>query len=212
MNKHPLHSFFDAIFCINLPRRTDRRQHAEAEFAKIGIQPIFVNGVDGSAIDDRLVISSDGTPVSKGDIGCVLSHIKVLRGANNLELNNYLVFEDDCVFKENFNEVIHGCLQQVPGDWDLLYLGTSFNGDKINVNPGVVTGHRMFTTHAMGVSCSIYDKLYERWKLLDEKVDLAVAELQPYIGTYAFDPILVGQAPGFSDIQNKDVNYQHLSV
>lgn len=207
-----LNSTFDAVFCINLKRRTDRRAQAEAEFAKHNIHVEWIPGVDGRELNLPHMISSDGLPVQKGDIGCCLSHAKAAKLAKINQLNSYLVFEDDCIIRDDFNNLFSAYISQVPDDWHMIYLGGSHNGTKYFVQSNVVRATNIFTTHAVAFKHTIYDSLIEIWEKRNEKVDIALATLQTKFNTYAFEPFLVGQRASWSDIQEKDTYYEHLDV
>lgn len=205
--------YFDTIFCINLKRRLDRRKQAELEFIKHGFDHVqWIPGVDGRELSIPRTISSDGLPVSAGDIGCVLSHLKAVKVAKLNDLNNYLVIEDDCQFVNNFNELFSAYIQQVPNDWEILYLGHSINGTKHFVHNNVVKATNIFTTHAVAFKHTVYDSLIEIWEKQNEKVDIALATLQSKYNTYAFEPFLIGQRPSYSDILERPTDYKHLRV
>lgn len=209
--KH-LNDYFSSVFCINLKRRPDRRAQAESEFVNHRIQVEFIEGVDGRELSMPHTISSDGLLVSKGDIGCCLSHAKAARLAKINELENYLVYEDDCEHIDNFNELFPAYMSQVPDDWHILYMGGSINGTKHFVHNNIVRATNIFTTHAVAFNHTVYDSLIEIWEKQNEKVDIALATLQTKFNTYAFDPFLVGQRASYSDILEKETDYKHLRV
>lgn len=78
---------FDAIYCINLKRRPDRRARMEETFKLYGIGPVIYPGaVDGHKITQEwldengiaplagFVDPYHGRTLTKGEIGCFLSH------------------------------------------------------------------------------------------------------------------------------------------
>lgn len=207
-----INSFFDAIFCINLLRRPDRKAQAEAEFARHNIHVQWIPGVDGRELDLPHMISSDGLRISNGDIGCCLSHAIAANVAKDNKLDNYLIFEDDIQCIDNLNEVFPAYMEHVPTDWEILYLGHSINGTKHFIHNNVVRATNIFTTHAVAFKHTVYDSLIEIWEKRNEKVDIALATLQTKFNTYAFEPFLVGQRASWSDIQEKDTYYEHLDV
>ena len=85
-------SGIDAIFVINLPERTDRRDHMEKQFARLGLQD-----------DPRIryfpaVRPSDAGPCdSRGANGVYLSNLEIL-GNLATQFDKVLVLEDDCLF------------------------------------------------------------------------------------------------------------------
>jgi glycosyl transferase, family 25 len=129
-----LSDIFDCIYVINLPERTDRRDEIAEQLKSIGL------AFDG----DRVVLfpairpdSMGGFP-SVGARGCFLSHLGVLKDANERGLGKILIIEDDFNFSNNFLT----SFKYLPGDlikfeWDIFY------GGALNILPDnlrLVTG------------------------------------------------------------------------
>lgn len=116
--------FFDKVYCINLKEREDRWQDCLKNFERYDlknferIEAIKVNG--------------DIHPKRKGQIGCALSFAKCFE---QIKKNNYkkvLIFEDDFTFKYNKNqtfEKLNLALQELPENWDSLFLGGTLIND-----------------------------------------------------------------------------------
>lgn len=208
-----LHNYFSAIFCINLKRRFDRLIEAMAEFDKLGIQPELIEAVDGQQLNMhnvQIMQSIDGTLVSPGDIGCTLSHLKVMRLAKERKLPNYLIFEDDCEFAPNFKERFVTEIKHLPANWDMLYLGGEDKAGITPISENIVKTEKVFTTHAVAFNQSCYDAVIAELSKENEKVDIAISNLHATLNVYSFTPKLVYQRKSFSDILNIDTNYTHL--
>jgi DNA-dependent RNA polymerase auxiliary subunit epsilon len=206
-----LKKHFEHIFCINLARRKDRREEAEKEFEKYKITGVeFIEAVDGKTLDFEKTISKDGSEVSRGDWGCTLSHLSVVKIAKERGLKNYFVFEDDAKMIEGFNDdLIESYMRYVPLDWSLLYFGGSHIGDLQKVNHRISKMTETYTTHAIGVNSSMYDELINVWSNI-EKVDLGISSLHRKFNCYCTNQKLIYQGDGFSDILEKQVSYEHL--
>lgn len=205
-----LHKKYDAIYCINLDKRPQRWDDAQQEFVKFNIIDVErISGVDGSLLEESKVISQDGLVVSKGDIGCSLSHLSVVKTAKKLNLNNYIVFEDDVEFHPEFNSLFNEYIKQVPNDWDAIYFGGSHQVSPIMVTENVAKLVKTYTTHAMIIKNTLYDSLIELWNKA-EKVDISISQLQNEFNFYGFIPSLISQRDGFSDILQRDVSYAFL--
>lgn len=210
-------NFFDQVFCINLKRRTDRKDYIDKEFANYGIQAEFIEAVDGKELEHQGKINRDSIdkrPMSGGDIGCILSHLKACKTAKERNLSNYLVFEDDAEFHTGFKSSFHNYIQQVPEDWDMIYLGGSHN-PKEGVYPEKVTENvaRMkysYTSHAIALKHTVYDRIIGLWEKQDERIDICLAMIHSEFNCYAFRPAIVYQKEGHSDILDSYVNYKHL--
>lgn len=205
MNRH-----FEHIFFINLERRKDRLLEITNELKKHNITAELVTGIDGSTLDIKEMISEDGQIVSKGDIGCTLSHLKVVKLAKERGYKNYFVFEDDAELIINFNEVLDTYMKYVPNDWDFLYFGGNHMGGLQSVNLCVSKIFKTFTTHAFGVKETVYDAMIEVLGRENDKVDIGIASLHSKFNSYVFRPHIAFQRASYSDILNKYTDYQHL--
>ena len=90
------------IIYINLERRQDRREQIEQELAAIGLIGERFNAINHTS----------------GIVGCGLSHLAVLKQAEENQWENLLILEDDFQFlvpKETLN-------QQLQAFWDLNIL------------------------------------------------------------------------------------------
>ena len=102
---------FDAIYVINLPSRTDRRDQMNAQLKSVGLSydspqvHLFpaVRPLDGGGFE------------SIGARGCFMSHLEILRAANGK--NNVLILEDDLDFATVFREI------RLPESWGIFYGG-----------------------------------------------------------------------------------------
>lgn len=211
-------TFFSNIFCINLKRRADRREYIEKEFSKFKIDAEFIEAVDGNDIEYKGVInrnSIDKRPMSNGDIGCILSHLKVCKIAKDRGYKNYLIFEDDAEFHPSFEQSFNDYISQVPKDWDMIYLGGSHMPHANSPNPQAVSENiakikQSYTSHAIALNERVYDSIISLWEKQDERIDICLSKIQFRFNCYAFRPAIVYQKAGHSDILNAEVDYKHL--
>lgn len=121
---HILNKFFDKIYCINLLERPDRKQLVQERFDKLGIEVEFLNAVK-FGFANNIIQSNLFNFLNKNqpnEFGCTLSHYQCIKKAYLQGYNNVLIFEDDVKFYKNFNNIIEQKLNNVPDNWDLLYL------------------------------------------------------------------------------------------
>lgn len=201
-----INTFFDHIFCLTLDRRPDRRLQAEQEFEKHGILNVeFISGVDGKELTIPDVLSTDGLKVSPGDLGCTLSHLKIIQLAKERKYKSVLIFEDDVELKTEFINA-GTYITYIPPDWQMIYLG----GDDIIVNHLVNNFFRrtfgVNTTHAYAIKSDSYDLAIDALSK-HEKVDLTLRTIHDKIPTYICSPKLASQRDGFSDILEKETKY-----
>ncbi len=115
-----------------------------------------------------------GQPVLAGAIGCIESHLAVLK-QNSIKEKPYIgIFEDDCVIVgSDFNSF----LNKVPADWDLICLGTTESVKPfISVNDQVNKIVRFWGTHAMIVKKEIVPKLFFTYERLMKEGIFPVAD------------------------------------
>ena len=112
--------FFDAIYVINLPTRTDRK----AEM----LEQLRNAGIDASA--PRVVFFEAVRPAHAGEFptigtrGCFLSHLGVLEAARAAGHVRILVLEDDLNFVADFGQAFAAVLPALRAEpWDFAYLG-----------------------------------------------------------------------------------------
>nr|XP_027326948.2 inactive glycosyltransferase 25 family member 3 [Anas platyrhynchos] len=129
---------FDEIFLINLVRRPDRRQRMLASLQELEIAARVVDAVDGSTLNssDIKVLGVDmlpeyydpfsGRTLTKGEVGCFLSHYSIWKEIVSRGLERSVVFEDDVRFEVSFPARLRRLMEELEGaqqDWDLIYLG-----------------------------------------------------------------------------------------
>uniref|UniRef100_UPI00358E79BF procollagen galactosyltransferase 1-like n=1 Tax=Myxine glutinosa TaxID=7769 RepID=UPI00358E79BF len=129
---------FHEIFVINLIRRPDRRRYMLHALQEQSISCKLVDAVDGATLNkstmDTLGISMlqsyedpySDRPITKGEVGCFLSHYKVWQEVVSRGLQFVLVLEDDVRFELFFRRrLVHLMrdIDQANLEWDLIYLG-----------------------------------------------------------------------------------------
>jgi len=145
----PIIEYFDRAYIINLSDRTDRRRQAEQEFRRVGI----------SIPNDKVRFFNAVRPSDKGgfqDIGtrgCFNSHRSILEIANQENLRNILIFEDDVSFRSisaTFER--HLMAQLSDEDWDVVFFGYSMPSDEFLTGPLMRWPNDIRSTHFYGVN------------------------------------------------------------
>ncbi len=116
---HPM-DYFDRIFIINLPSRTDRQVEMAAQLKNIGLSLAEGHVELFPAVRPD---AAEGFP-SIGARGCFMSHMAVLQTAQRMGLQRVAIFEDDLDFVADFNGRIQPLLAQLARvDWSVFYGG-----------------------------------------------------------------------------------------
>lgn len=189
-------------FYINLDKRLDRREHFE------NISPIFKNIKRFPAIE-----------YSPGYIGCAMSHIAVLKKGLDIEGEYIFIFEDDFMIlnMDNFNHFLNDFKVAV------------FNWDIIVLTPRGITIHKKSSEKFKRIfdnqTCTGYiikkkfipiliqnleeslQNLLNGESYMIYGIDQYWKKLQLKYKFYYYSSIFGGQLPGWSNIENRMVNY-----
>ena len=151
---------FDRIYIVNLPSRSDRRKWIIGELKRVGLE------LTPGKIEIFPAVRPDhpGGFTSIGARGCFLSHLEILRKAQQDGLANVLVMEDDLAISKLF-KIYQGSLgERLQGSsWGFLYLGHVHPFEK-QLDQGFslesFTGP-LLTTHFYAVNGRIIPELIE---------------------------------------------------
>jgi hypothetical protein len=190
----------DALYCINLAARTDRRERATASFRKVGILPDieFFSAIVGATLSHPRVISD-------GQAGCCASHVRLMRQAAARGQRHVLIFEDDVDLVDDFVRAFTTTLARCPASYDLCYLGALCQrawGNYLHpFDDRISRAGNVFGTHAYLVHLerlpTIETALRDHRQVIDHWY---ARELQARGNCYVATPYLAYQDPSFSDI------------
>ncbi|XP_061682146.1 procollagen galactosyltransferase 2 isoform X1 [Syngnathoides biaculeatus] len=128
----------DDIFLINLKRRLDRRSRMLKTMSALGLRATLAPAVDGKALNTSQLQALgiemmpgykdpySGRVLTRGEIGCFLSHHSIWSQVVERGLQKVLVLEDDVRFEPRFKRRLQAILEDVDKaqlDWDLIYVG-----------------------------------------------------------------------------------------
>lgn len=125
---------YDKIFVIHLERDEYRKKSIETQFVKEGITNYeWIHAIDGQNEDlnkyDFKVIPDWVDPYSskimtKGEIGCALSHYLIWKRMVEEKYDNVLILEDDIILCDDFSQQVNQIGDNISEvDYDFLYLG-----------------------------------------------------------------------------------------
>ncbi|KAB1280279.1 putative inactive glycosyltransferase 25 family member 3 [Camelus dromedarius] len=158
--KKPSKMRFDEVFVISLARRPERRERMLSSLWEMEISGRVVDAVDGRTLNSSVMQSLgvdllpgyqdpySGRTLTKGEVGCFLSHYSIWEEVRTLPsrppkskesppnphvpqvvargLAQVVVFEDDVRFESNFKGRLERLMEEVEAEklpWDLIYLG-----------------------------------------------------------------------------------------
>ena len=117
------------VFVINLPHRTDKKECMLQQSKEFDIPLTFIEAVYGNALTDaqikELAHDYPDCSLTKGVIGCALSHISVYKRMVDENIPLALVLEDDAIITENLKPVLEALSQRDSNEQPMTYLLSS---------------------------------------------------------------------------------------
>ncbi|MGL4667974.1 MAG: glycosyltransferase family 25 protein [Saezia sp.] len=117
------------VFVINLLHRTDKRDRMIQQSQEFGIPVRMFEAVNGNELAEaevqRLVHDFPACALTKGVIGCALSHVNVYKKMLDENISLALVLEDDAVMKHELKDVLGAINQLDHNDEPMVYLLSS---------------------------------------------------------------------------------------
>lgn len=206
-----LNDYFEKIYCVNLKRRPERWESAQKEFLKNNLQVERYEAVDGKYIDPI-------NGLKPGEVGCLLSHLNILKKCQEDNIDRVLITEDDVQFSDDLNSKFFEYQKELP-EWDILYLGANHalcnpyeNNPPIKITEHVYRILHAYSTHAYAVNKSCYQYLIDHISQMTNPLDVMYSKIQRELGVYLFRPHLAWQSEGYSDIIETNVDYSFLKL
>ena len=221
----------DRVFIINLSYRVDRRESILRELKKVGITNFeFFSAIQPQnlkelqRINPRFLMerphwlkdtdSWHYLNYRLGALGCLLSHLEILKIALKRNYKKILILEDDALFTSNVKHYANVAkafsLQMRQKPFDLLYLG----GTHISNHLARLTTN-IFRTRSTGSTVGYIISRNKMQYIIDhavqygKEIDLFyIHRIQSQGQSYCILPTLVSQATGYSDICQENKSYR----
>jgi GR25 family glycosyltransferase involved in LPS biosynthesis len=192
---------------INLDHRTDRLLSIHSEMKKMGIEPERFNAIKPK----------------DGAIGCSMSHIKCLQLAKERNWEHVFICEDDIIFtdKDKFIDSITK-FNDTMKDWDVCIVSGNNAPPYKEISDFCVKIQNCRCTSGYIVKRHYYDTLLENFRTGLKKfireptngreyaIDVYWNQLQQTDNWYLIIPLTVLQSEGYSDVENRVVDYKFL--
>lgn len=218
---HRNNEVFDEVYLINLDRRKDRLVKFMQCYNNSDMRTYPINkfsAVDGSKLDIDTVpmtelallemkqLETTGFrykhyQLTKGAIGCYLSHVKIWE---NMLINQHttaLIFEDDARPPPNFLRIAKAYLKLIPTDWDIVLLGKVCNECKDF--GAYYKVERFILLHTYLINTTAIKKIIKTGTLfpIGQQLDAYLSELSDILNIYAVKNDIVRQGGSRTDIQ-----------
>lgn len=127
MQKEHFNSLLPPIWVANLARSPERRRFMQQQFESMNLPYRMINASDGNTLSQeelqtyskRHALKDKGRELSRGEIGCALTHANMYQQMLDDNLDEVLILEDDIVITRDLLNVL---LQRrkFPPDWDAV--------------------------------------------------------------------------------------------
>ena len=220
-NKKPIRSLkynnYDKIYFINLEKRKDRYKRFNIKFqnsdfnmnyelfkAFDGIQVDLGKYVTQNTLNEILQTERNGKrkyhyQLTRGAIGCYLSHVTIWKDILENNIKQALILEDDANLPKRFNEKLEEKIKFVPKDYDIILLGCKCL--KCKKMEGYRKVKRFRLLHSYIITNNCIKKIYNKMFPIKQQIDSEISDLSDLINIYALDINMVNQYNSKSDIQ-----------
>ena len=183
------------VFLISLPKDKDRRDN-------LGIIPDYTYAVDGTNLDvnklkEDNIVASD-SEITKGEIGCYMSHIEMLKRSIKQKSKYVLILEDDAKIESDTFQKINEVLKEVPVDAELIFIGYNYNESYKFQKSIYLHGTQSYIVNTRNMSLDKINKLYP----IKSPIDTVIPKK---FNTYITIPKIVelnNKYNGYSNTQN----------
>lgn len=183
------------IHIVHYKKLTDRKEYLNARLEKEGFTDVkWCDEIDRDTMtqDQLQMYKRDDNrwtylcnvwndiasprPLSKPEIATQVTHINIYKHMIDNNIPKLLILEDDCILHDNFRESFEIVLSQLPKDFDVCFLGSSFgwtvdnyrygffgsqNKNVVEQNKHVYPIKGTHTTDAYIISLKAAKKMYE---------------------------------------------------
>ena len=201
-----LKKYFDKVYVINLDRRPNRLEIFNTQISKY-----FINNIDRFSAIDGSTVMPNKIPLLSGEIGVLLSHLEIIKECKKNNVKNVLIMEDDVYFTDEAKK-LDEYLSLIPSDWDFIYFGGNhvYGQPPQLINEKVIKLNFTVALQCVAINSSMFDFIETILPNMRKQVDAYYAELHNRFNAYGFYPSMAKQLAGYSDIQNKNVDYSNF--
>jgi hypothetical protein len=150
--------YFDRVFIINLPERTDRRAEILGELQGAGLEP------EQGRIEffPAVKVTEAAGFRNAGYHGCFRSHLGVLKQARAAGARNVLVFEDDATISPRFRQDEEALVEQLQAtDWGFAYFGHALEEPPAPRTVLRPCADPILLAHFYAVNAPVFDRLID---------------------------------------------------
>lgn len=119
--------YVDNVYVINMKKDKEKLNNMIIKCNKLNITFERIEGININKLTKKERNNNINNIfqlyATKSAIGCSLSHKKIYQDIINKKYKNALILEDDVYFTDNFYEILNNIYNDIPADYDILFLG-----------------------------------------------------------------------------------------
>ena len=222
--KSTLCNYFDKIVFINLLNRPDKRNAIESRLDKLGIEAERFGAVEygfSKEIVESLKPTINDFPrfnvKHPNEFGAAMSHYTVIKTALEQGYESLFVFEDDALFRKDFNTQFGKYYDALPENWDMFMLYSfmyKIQPQNIRVNARWIKSFDAWSLMAYGMNRNAMVQYITDMDLMFQIADRASFKMQGKdLNIYSAVPTLCipNQKLG-SNIRGDNMNYVNTNT
>ena len=216
---HLINEKFEEVVCINLANRPDKREHMRNKFDKLGIGIEWFTAVQYGFAEE--VVKSLNPTVNDfprfntkhpNEFGASMSHYTVIKTALETGVEKLFVFEDDVMFRKDFNTQFEKYYNTLPQNWDMFLLYSfmyKLQPQNVRVNSRWIKSYDAWSLMSYGINRKAMEQYIKDQDKMFQIADRASFKMQgKNLNIYSAVPTLCipNQKLG-SNIRGDNMNY-----
>ena len=201
------------IYCINLEKNIDRKNRIEIEMKKSNLKYSFYTAIDGKTIEFeeyRHILSdfaikkiSDpnknlGKDMTYGAAGLIITTLNLWKTI----YKPCIIIEDDITLDTDFDNKLSVLLDELPRDWDILYLGHSKYPRIKQISKNLWTADKVYGTFGYVINPKYINKIINCISKFNFQIDTELSVINKNSNAYvAWPPIITHEDVFESTIQ-----------
>ncbi len=221
---HIINDDFDKVVVINLINRPDKKEIMQAKLDKLGIEADWFHAVQYGFAEE--MVSSLKPTVNDfprfnkkhyNEFGAAISHYTVIKTALEEGVENLFVFEDDVMFRKDFNNQFKKYFEKLPGNWDMFLLYSfmyKLQPQNIRVNSRWINSYDGWSLMAYGINRKAMKQYINDQNNMFQIADRVSYKMQGKdLNIYSAVPTLcIPNTKIGSNIRGEDMNYKRVNT
>lgn len=191
-----INTLVDKVYVINLDKDVERLQNIDTALRKQGIVYERLSATVGSKLQDDPRLSDFCNRFGTDGIkGCAISHHRCWEDMLENRYSRILVFEDDAVIPDDFDEKVRNVMGRIPNDYEIILIGCRFFCKNenllektvhtiLNSAPEAVEDGIRKVSGSLGAHATIYTDSFVK-KIIDEPIHTHIdVQIQRWISKH----------------------------